>query len=71
MFTFGKQVGSSWKLSKITDSEGLVQSWTYNADSTLATVTNPGGRALHFTWSAGHVATVATDAPAPPSMTLW
>jgi YD repeat-containing protein len=61
-YTFGQQVGSAWKLTKATDRDGRSETLTYNADGTLATVTNTASnRSLHFTWSGGHVTQVATD----------
>ena len=63
-YTFAQQVGGTWKLTSITDAAGRVQTLAYDGSGNLATVTNTGGnRALHFTWTGGHVATVATDAP--------
>ncbi|MEU6098622.1 LamG-like jellyroll fold domain-containing protein [Streptomyces sp. NPDC047079] len=61
-YTFGKSSGTAWKLTKITDRLGRAETLAYNADGTLATVTNAtSNRALHLTWSSGHVTQVATD----------
>ncbi|MFE3785251.1 DNRLRE domain-containing protein, partial [Amycolatopsis sp. NPDC059090] len=62
VYNFAQQSGNTWKLTSITDSSGRSQTLSYDANGNLATVANTGGnRALHFTWSGGHVATVATD----------
>ncbi|MFJ5535170.1 LamG-like jellyroll fold domain-containing protein [Streptomyces sp. NPDC093261] len=62
VYTFGEQVGSAWKLQTITDASGRSETLSYNADGTLATVTNTtSSRSLHFTFSGGHVTQVATD----------
>ncbi|MFE3185527.1 LamG-like jellyroll fold domain-containing protein [Streptomyces violascens] len=62
VYTFGQQVTGSWKLTKATDRDGRSETLAYNADGTLATVTNTASnRTLHFTWSASHVTQVATD----------
>ncbi|MBY8879933.1 LamG-like jellyroll fold domain-containing protein [Actinacidiphila acidipaludis] len=61
-YTFGRASGAVWKLTKITDRHDRTQTLTYNTDGTLATVTaDAGDRALHFTWSGGHVTQVVTD----------
>ncbi|MGV9566070.1 LamG-like jellyroll fold domain-containing protein [Streptomyces sp. NPDC003480] len=61
-YTFGQPSGTAWKLTKITDRLGRAETLAYNSDGTLATVTNnTSNRALHFTWSGGHVTQVATD----------
>ncbi len=52
------------RLTGVTDYRDREQTLTYNTSGELTTVTATGGRALHFTWSGGHVATVSTDAPA-------
>lgn len=53
---------STGALSKLTDASGLSQTYDYDASSHLSTVTNTvSGRALHFTWSGAHVASVSTD----------
>ncbi|MFB8183276.1 LamG-like jellyroll fold domain-containing protein [Streptomyces sp. NPDC055966] len=63
LYTLGRQVGSAWKLTKVTDRDGRSETLTYNADGTLATVTNTASnRSLHFAWGGGHVNQVATDA---------
>ncbi|MGW3172997.1 LamG-like jellyroll fold domain-containing protein [Streptomyces sp. NPDC001153] len=69
-YTFGQQVGSAWKLKTITDASGRSETLSYNADGTLATVTNTtSSRSLHFTWSGGHVTQVATDPATSPGGT--
>ncbi|NVK80021.1 LamG-like jellyroll fold domain-containing protein [Streptomyces morookaense] len=69
IYTFGQQVGSAWKLTKITDREGRSETLAYNGNGTLAAVTNnAGNHALHFTWTGAHVSQVATD-PATTSGT--
>ncbi|WP_406642519.1 DNRLRE domain-containing protein [Amycolatopsis sp. WGS_07] len=62
VYNFAQQSGNAWKLTSITDSSGRSQTLSYDANGNLATVANTGGnRSLHFSWSGGHVATVATD----------
>ncbi|MEV6382702.1 DNRLRE domain-containing protein [Streptomyces sp. NPDC051773] len=51
------------RLTEVTDYRGREQSLAYNTAGELTTVTATGGRALHLTWSDGHVATVTTNAP--------
>ncbi|MGW9198545.1 RHS repeat-associated core domain-containing protein [Micromonospora chersina] len=52
-------------LTSIADADGRTQTYTYNGSGELTTITDTGsGRALHLTWTGGHVASVATDAPA-------
>ncbi|MER6007438.1 polymorphic toxin-type HINT domain-containing protein [Nonomuraea angiospora] len=58
------------RLLKLEDSRGRAQTLAYNADGTFATVTSPGGRALHFTWNGSRVATVSTD-PVDGSARTW
>ncbi|MEU9277184.1 LamG-like jellyroll fold domain-containing protein [Streptomyces sp. NPDC048341] len=61
-YTFGEQVGLAWKLTTITDPSGRSETLSYNADGTLATITNTtSSRSLDLTWSGGHVTQVATD----------
>ncbi|MEV2278313.1 DNRLRE domain-containing protein, partial [Nocardiopsis sp. NPDC049922] len=54
---------SNGRITEVTDFRGRAQSFDYAADGTLASVSNPGGRSLHFTWDGGRVSSVATDAP--------
>ncbi|NUS16386.1 MAG: hypothetical protein HOY69_34165 [Streptomyces sp.] len=72
-YTFGRASGAVWKLTKITDRHHRTESLAYGSDGTLATVTGgSGGRALHFTWSGGHVTQVTTDpATAGGSPETW
>ncbi|MFE3458270.1 DNRLRE domain-containing protein [Nocardiopsis aegyptia] len=51
------------RIIEVTDFRGRAQSFDYTADGTLAGVSNPGGRSLHFTWDGAHVSSVSTDAP--------
>ncbi|MFR9794354.1 DNRLRE domain-containing protein [Streptomyces sp. MS06] len=51
------------RITGVTDFRGRAETFAYNASDELTTVTATGGRALHLTWSGGHVATVTTDAP--------
>ncbi|MFI8087975.1 DNRLRE domain-containing protein [Streptomyces sp. NPDC086080] len=51
------------RLTEVTDYRDRTQTLTYNTDGELTDVTATGGRALHLTWSGGHVATVSTDPP--------
>ncbi|WP_345594420.1 LamG-like jellyroll fold domain-containing protein [Streptomyces marokkonensis] len=51
------------RLTRATDYRGRAQTLAYNTAGDLTTVTATGGRALHLTWSGGHVATVSTDPP--------
>ncbi len=67
-YNFAQASGTSWLISKMTDSNGMAETFTYRAGGQLATITNnTSGRALHVTWSTptgatvAHVATVATD----------
>ncbi|MFE7573475.1 DNRLRE domain-containing protein [Streptomyces sp. NPDC057521] len=52
------------RLTQVTDYRDRAQTLAYNTSGELTTVTAAGGRALHLTWSGGHVKTVTTDAPA-------
>ncbi|GGO81389.1 RHS repeat-associated core domain-containing protein [Nonomuraea cavernae] len=58
------------RLLKIEDNRGRAQTLAYNADGTFGTVTNAGGRALHFTWNGSRVATVSTD-PVDGTARTW
>ncbi|WP_405523689.1 DNRLRE domain-containing protein [Streptomyces canus] len=51
------------RLTEVTDYRSRTQTLAYDTSGELTTVTATGGRALHLTWSGGHVATVTTDAP--------
>ncbi|MFD1538824.1 DNA/RNA non-specific endonuclease [Nonomuraea guangzhouensis] len=54
---------ASTKLSKITDANGHSLTLTYDLSNKLSRATaQPGGRALAFTWSGAHVASVRADA---------
>ncbi|MEU6278871.1 DNRLRE domain-containing protein [Streptomyces sp. NPDC047028] len=55
--------GADGRLTQVTDYRGRKQTLAYDTSGALTTVTATGGRALHLTWSGGHVATVSTDAP--------
>ncbi len=50
----------SGQLIKETDRNGYVTSLVYNLTGQLATVTEPAGRKLSFTWTGGHI-TAVTD----------
>ncbi|WP_285710973.1 DNRLRE domain-containing protein [Microtetraspora sp. NBRC 16547] len=52
---------SSGRLLKVTDNRGRTQTLQYGTDGKLAKVTGTGGRSLTFTWSGGHVTSVASD----------
>ncbi len=55
---------SSGRLTRVTDYRSREQTLTYDAiTGRLATATSTGGRALHFTWTGDHIASVTTDAP--------
>ena len=55
---------ASGRLTSISDVDGRTQTYTYSG-ATLTTVSDvASGRALHLTWSGGHVTAVATDPPA-------
>ncbi|MEV5283126.1 HYD1 signature containing ADP-ribosyltransferase family protein [Streptomyces sp. NPDC052811] len=73
VYTFGQQVAGSWKLTKATDRDSRSETLAYNADGTLATVTNTASnRTLRFTWNGGHVSQVATDpATAGAPAAVW
>ncbi|MFB9472057.1 polymorphic toxin-type HINT domain-containing protein [Nonomuraea salmonea] len=58
------------RLTRIEDNRGRAQTLSYNADGTFDTVSGPGGRALHFTWDGGRVATVSTD-PVDGTAQTW
>jgi RHS repeat-associated protein len=61
-YTFAQQSGTAWRLTKITDADGRVETLTYNGTGNLSTVTNTtSGRSLHLTVSSGHVTQVSTD----------
>ncbi|WP_137816396.1 DUF6531 domain-containing protein [Gandjariella thermophila] len=62
-YTFARQVGTTWKLTKITDADGRSETLTYAGDGTLSTIINTASnRSLHLSWGGGHVTQVATDA---------
>ena len=79
-YDFAQASGPSFLISKIVDSSGLAETFTYSAGQ-LTTITNTtSGRALHLTWStpAGAArrtsATVATDpvtAGQPATALTW
>jgi YD repeat-containing protein len=51
------------RLSSVVDADGRTQTYTY-VGSELSTVTDvASGRALHVTWTGGHITMVATDVP--------
>ncbi|HXS64559.1 MAG TPA: DUF6531 domain-containing protein [Streptosporangiaceae bacterium] len=50
--------GASGKLTSESDLNGYVTKFAYNAQKRLATVTDPAGRKLTFTYSGTHVVTV-------------
>ncbi|MGC4903395.1 RHS repeat-associated core domain-containing protein [Micromonospora echinospora] len=53
------------RLTSVADADGRIQSYTYNSNNELTTITDNGSnRSLHLTWTGGHVTSVATDAPA-------
>ncbi|MFY7064665.1 DNRLRE domain-containing protein [Nocardiopsis changdeensis] len=54
---------ASGQVVEITDFRDRTQHLEYASDGTLASVTNPGGRTLHFTWENGRVASVSTEPP--------
>ncbi|QKV74196.1 LamG-like jellyroll fold domain-containing protein [Amycolatopsis sp. Hca4] len=61
-YTFGRQVGTSWKLTTVTDADGRTETLTYGTGGALGTITNTAGnRSLHLTWSGAHVSQVSTD----------
>ncbi|RAY15969.1 hypothetical protein DPM19_09490 [Actinomadura craniellae] len=51
------------RLTELTDHRGRTQTLTYGTGGKLQTITAPGNRRLHFTWTGDHVTEVATDAP--------
>ena len=56
------QFRSDGKLLTVTDAAGRQIDLSYNASQQLATVTNDTtGRQLNFTWTSGHITSVATD----------
>ncbi|MEU8365269.1 RHS repeat-associated core domain-containing protein [Nonomuraea sp. NPDC048882] len=75
--TLGQSDGGGWKLmdsssttylfdaqgglTKVVDARGRTQTLERDSEGKLATVTGTGGRALHFTYSGAHVASVSTD----------
>lgn len=60
-YSFLAIVGSVYKLSSIIDPQGRTENLTYTSGQ-LTTVTNTASnRALHLTWTNGHVSSVATD----------
>ncbi|MFC8850566.1 MULTISPECIES: RHS repeat-associated core domain-containing protein [unclassified Micromonospora] len=53
------------RLTSVVDADGRTQTHTYNGSGELTTITDvASGRALHLTWTGGHVTSVATDVPA-------
>lgn len=76
-YAFARQVGASWRLTKVTDREARIATLTYNTDGTLSKVANATSqRNLHFEWdtTANHVNKVSTD-PAvgtdPNTVSSW
>ncbi|MDQ1748921.1 MAG: hypothetical protein QOD07_3184, partial [Frankiaceae bacterium] len=55
------RLAANGTLTSVTDNAGLTESYSYNGDGTLAQTTSASGRHLTFTWSGGHVTSVATD----------
>lgn len=51
------------RLTEATDYRDRTQTLTYDTAGDLTEVTATGGRALHLTWSGGHVTKVSTDPP--------
>ncbi len=55
---------ASGQLQQVTDADGNTQILAYGADGKLSSITDTAsGRALHLTWTSGHVTAVDTDAP--------
>ncbi len=79
-YDFAQASGSSFLISKIVDSSGLAETFTYSAGQ-LTTITSiTSGRALHLAWAtpagatSAHVATVTTDpvtAGSPATALTW
>ncbi|MBT8225662.1 MAG: hypothetical protein KJO75_09220, partial [Dactylosporangium sp.] len=72
IYRFTQAAGTdTWRVASVADAAGRTQTFTYNAEGQLTTITSASGRALHLTWTAttgGRVATVTTD-PATPGDT--
>ncbi|WP_410595427.1 LamG-like jellyroll fold domain-containing protein [Amycolatopsis sp. lyj-23] len=61
-YTFGRQAGTNWQLTTVTDADGRTETLTYGTGGALSTITNTAGnRSLHLTWSGTHVSQVSTD----------